>query len=151
LEGVEMQETPHNCLLVCATKIVGTSPDLLRVQGVGNRRNNQYLWIKKIHFIGRSLMNTISYRRIREFAAKHPEAESSLSAWYKIAKKAKWQNLAKVKEDYPHADLVGGFTVFNISGNKYRLIAKIDYQSQLILIKYIFTHAEYSKDKWKKN
>ena len=94
-------------------------------------------------------MNTISYRKIREFVALHPNSESSLSSWYKIAKKAIWKNIVEVRKDYPHADLVEGYVVFNIAGNNYRLIAEIHYQSQLVLIRYILTHSEYDKNKWK--
>lgn len=94
-------------------------------------------------------MNTISYRKIREFVTEHPNSESSLSAWYKIAKKAKWQNIVELRKDYPHADLVGGFVVFNISGNNFRLITQIHFESQLVLIRHILTHADYDKDKWK--
>lgn len=95
-------------------------------------------------------MNTVSYRKIREFIRLHPNAESSLSSWYKIAKKARRQNIVDVRQDYPHADQVGRFVVFNIAGNNYRLIAEIHFESQLILIRHILTHAEYDKDKWKK-
>lgn len=94
-------------------------------------------------------MNTISYRKIREFTALHPNSESSLSSWYKIAKKATWQNIVEVRENYPHADLVGHFTVLNIAGNNYRLIAEIHFDSQLILIRHILTHREYDRGKWK--
>ena len=95
-------------------------------------------------------MNTISYRKIREFVRLHPSAESALSSWYKIARKTKWQNIVEVRQDYPHADLVGRFVVFNIAGNNYRLIAEIHYESQLTLIRHILTHADYNKDRWKK-
>ena len=94
-------------------------------------------------------MNTISYRKIREFVALHPNSESSLSSWYKIAKKAIWKNIVEVRKDYPHADLVEGYVVFNIAGNNYRLIAEIHYQSHLVLIKDILTHSKYDKNKWK--
>ena len=94
-------------------------------------------------------MNTISYRTIREFILLHPNSESSLSSWFKIAKKAKWQNLAELKKDYPHADLVGRYIVFNIAGNHYRLIAEIHFESQLILIRHVLTHAQYDREKWK--
>ncbi|MBA3601049.1 MAG: type II toxin-antitoxin system HigB family toxin [Acidobacteria bacterium] len=94
-------------------------------------------------------MNTISYRKIREFIALHPNSESSLSSWYKIAKKAKWQSIIEIRQDYPHADLVERFVVFNIAGNNYRLIAEIHYESQLVLIRHILTHADYDKDRWK--
>jgi mRNA interferase HigB len=94
-------------------------------------------------------MNTISYRRIREFIFLHPDAESPLNAWYKIAKKASWKNLVEVRIDYPHADLVGGFIVFNIAGNKFRPISEIHFEANLLLIRHVLTHAEYDKDKWK--
>jgi mRNA interferase HigB len=94
-------------------------------------------------------MNTISRRKIREFVALHPNSESSLTSWYKIATKATWQNIVEVRNDYPHADVVGRLVVFNIAGNNVRLIAEIRYQSQSILIKHILTHTEYDKDRWK--
>jgi mRNA interferase HigB len=94
-------------------------------------------------------VNTISRRKIREFVALHPNSESSLTSWYKIATKATWQNIAEVRQNYPHADVVGRLVVFNIAGNNVRLIAEIRYQSQSVLIKHILTHAEYDKDRWK--
>jgi mRNA interferase HigB len=60
-----------------------------------------------------------------------------------------WQNLAELKQTFPSADLVKKFTVFNIGGNKYRLIVYIDYECQIIFIRHILTHAEYDKDDWK--
>ncbi len=94
-------------------------------------------------------MNTISFRKIRELATLHPNSESSLSSWYKIARKSKCQNIVEVRQDYPHADLVGRFVVFNIAGNNFRLIAEIHFESQLVLIRHIVTHREYDKGKWK--
>jgi len=96
------------------------------------------------------LMNTISFKKIRGFLKDHPAAETSLSAWYKVARKASWQNIVDVRKNYPHADIVGRYVVFNISGNDYRLIAEIHFESQLILIRQILTHSEYDKGKWKK-
>jgi len=95
-------------------------------------------------------MNVISYRRIREFIEKHPDADASLNAWYKTARRANWQNLAEVQLRYLHADLVGRYTVFNMGHNKYRLITRIVYRSQTIFIIAVLTHEEYDKDKWKK-
>lgn len=95
-------------------------------------------------------MNTISYKKVREFVQRYPESESPLHAWYKIAKKASWKNIVEVRNDYPHADIVGRYVVFNVAGNNYRLIAEIHFESQLLLIRHILTHREYDKDKWKK-
>ena len=94
-------------------------------------------------------MNVISLKRILGFSSSHRDADASLRAWYKTAKKAHWRNLAELKQTYPSADLVGRYTVFNISGNKYRLIARIVYRSQTLFIVAIMTHEEYDLGKWK--
>lgn len=96
-------------------------------------------------------MNIISYSAIRNFIRKHSESKAGLNTWYKVASKAIWKNLAEVKSVYPHADLYECCTIFNISGNKYRLVVKIEYEAQVVFIKHIMTHAEYDKDKWKKD
>lgn len=94
-------------------------------------------------------MHVISLRRIKEFYSVHRDAESSLVAWYKTAKKAIWQNLTEVKQVYLSADPVGRYTVFNIRGNKYRLIARISYRSRTLFVVAVMTHEEYSLGKWK--
>jgi mRNA interferase HigB len=94
-------------------------------------------------------MHVISFRRIRQFFSTHRDAESSLTAWYKTTKKANWRNFAELKQFYPSADLVGRHTVFNIKGNKYRLIARIVYRSQTLFVVAIMTHEEYDLGKWK--
>ena len=66
-----------------------------------------------------------------------------------MALEAEWKYLADVRLIYPSADPVGNFTVFNIKGNNYRLITSIIYSAQRIYIKYVLTHAQYDKDKWK--
>lgn len=94
-------------------------------------------------------MHVISYRRLREYAQKHSDCRESLDNWYKIASKADWSTLVEVQSVFPTAEAVANFTLFNIKGNKYRLIVSLDYESQLIYIKYILTHAEYDKESWK--
>jgi mRNA interferase HigB len=94
-------------------------------------------------------MHIISYRRLREYIRVHVDCRDALDNWFKIASKAKWSNLVEVQTVFPTAESVGNFTVFNIKGNKYRLIVSIDYRQQLIYIKYILTHSEYDKEKWK--
>jgi mRNA interferase HigB len=82
-------------------------------------------------------------------AEKHPEALLPLKTWYRIVRSEAWKNLEEVKEIYRDAEAVGNLTVFNIKGNKYRLIVSINYEKQRIYYKYFLTHAEYDKDKWK--
>ncbi|NJM19571.1 MAG: type II toxin-antitoxin system HigB family toxin [Richelia sp. SL_2_1] len=94
-------------------------------------------------------MHVISRRKLREYSQKHGDCEQALDDWYKIASKANWENLIEVQTAYPQAEAVSNFTVFNIKGNKYRLIVSINYEKQVIYIKYVLTHAEYDKDKWK--
>ena len=94
-------------------------------------------------------MNVISFGRIREFTSTHRDAVSSLKAWYTTVKKSHWHHLAELKQVYPAADVVGRYTVFNIKGNKYRLVSRIVYRSQTVFIVSIMTHEEYDLGKWK--
>lgn len=94
-------------------------------------------------------LHVISRKTLREFWQKHPQAKAPLEQWYKVAKRAKWKNLAEVKLSFPYADLVGECTVFNIKGNDYRLITKIVYRVQRIYIRFVLTHSEYDTEVWK--
>jgi mRNA interferase HigB len=96
-------------------------------------------------------MHIMSRKKLLPFSQKHPNAFTPLDTWYRIAKAAKWQHLEQVKQSFPKAEAVGNFTVFNIKGNSYRLIVSIDYEAQIIYVKYVLTHAEYDKDEWKHN
>ena len=66
-----------------------------------------------------------------------------------VVRKANWKNPAELKQVYRNADLVGRRTVFNIAGNKYRLMVRVNYQSQRVFVLYLLTHAEYDKGAWK--
>lgn len=96
-------------------------------------------------------MHIVSRRRLREFWQIEREAETSLDNWYRTAKRARWKNIAEVREIYPHADLVGECVVFNVGGNKYRLIVKLEFLKQTVYIKFVLTHKEYDKEDWKRN
>jgi mRNA interferase HigB len=87
---------------------------------------------------------------LKEAAAKHLGLETALETWFRIAKQAEWHSLADVRKTYPHADAVEGYTVFNIKGNHFRLIAKVEYRWQKVFIKSVLTHQEYSAGDWKK-
>lgn len=95
-------------------------------------------------------MHVISRKRLKEAAVRHPELETALDAWFRIAQKASWQNLMDVRNTFANADAVDKWTVFNIKGNKYRLIAEINYRYQRLYIRHVLTHAEYDQEKWKK-
>lgn len=99
-------------------------------------------------------MRVISLKALREFWKRHPEAERPLRLWYKTALAADWTSLQALRKTYPHADGVENensetLTVFNIGGNKFRLIARIRFDYQLVNIRAVLTHAEYDSGKWK--
>ena len=94
-------------------------------------------------------MHVFSRKALKEAAARHADLEVPLNTWYGIAKKAQWKSLTDVRQTYSHADLVGEYTVFNIKGNEYRLIVKIEYKFGLIFIHKVLTHEEYNKGRWK--
>ncbi len=96
-------------------------------------------------------MHIISTSKLKKFWEKHPSSQTSLQAWCKVTQTTEWQNLIEVKEAFSSADQVGNFIVFNIGGNKYRLITFIDYKCKKIFIRNILTHAEYDEDVWKKD
>jgi mRNA interferase HigB len=94
-------------------------------------------------------VRVISKAAITEFAGIHKDSLEPLMHWYLVAKRARWQSLVNVREDFRHADAVDLFTVFNIGGNKYRLVTVIKYRWQVIYVRHVLTHAEYSKERWK--
>ncbi|HEY1757349.1 MAG TPA: type II toxin-antitoxin system HigB family toxin [Bryobacteraceae bacterium] len=95
-------------------------------------------------------MRVISKPAILRFSEKHPDALVPLLNWYRISRRAAWSSLADVRNDFGHADIVGRRTVFNIHGNDYRLIARVNYKTKRLFILCILTHSEYSKGDWKR-
>ncbi len=69
--------------------------------------------------------------------------------WIQTTEKAVWNDIQDVRKDFPHADMVGNCKIFNIGGNNYRLITKINFLRKIVYIRNILTHAEYDKNKWK--
>lgn len=94
-------------------------------------------------------MHLISAGKLKEASASYPDVEEVIKSFYKKVEKSTWHNLIEVQQDYRDAEAVGEFTVFNIKGNKYRLILDINYTDQLVYFKYFLTHAEYDKEQWK--
>jgi mRNA interferase HigB len=93
-------------------------------------------------------VRVLSRKAIREFTQAHADAVEPLAHWYLVSRRALWSSLADVRRDFRHADIVGKYTVFNIAGNKFRLIATIKYKWQVVYIRQILTHAEYDKGAW---
>ncbi len=93
-------------------------------------------------------MRIIAFRTLREFfeKKKYSDSEISLRAWYHDAKVAEWTNSNDLKQQYKNASIVGdGRVVFNIKGNDYRLVVAIDYEFQVIYIRFVGTHDQYDK------
>ena len=94
-------------------------------------------------------MRVISRKAVREFGRLHPDCVPTLSNWLQTTRKARWQSFAELRADFGSSDQVGRRTVFNIGGNKYRLIARVNYRNQRVFILFIMKHAEYAKGEWK--
>ena len=94
-------------------------------------------------------MRIIKRAALEQFWGRHPDAKTSLESWFAVVRAAHWQTPAEMKRTYPHADMVGRRTVFNIAGNKFRLIARVNYQAQIVFVLYLLTHAEYDRGAWK--
>lgn len=94
-------------------------------------------------------MRIISRKALTRFARKYKAAAEPLDNWYRRAKKAEWKDSAEMKLDYPSADRVGTCWVFNIGGNKYRLITRIFFRSKRLYIRFVLTHKEYDAGGWK--
>ena len=89
-------------------------------------------------------MRVIAKKALREFWQRHPDAERPLLAWYREAEAADWGTPAEVKARYRSASIVGSDrVVFNIKGNDYRLVVRINYPYRTVLVRFVGTHAEY--------
>lgn len=94
-------------------------------------------------------MRIITRKRLNDFAEKYPDAKSALQHWYEAAKRKNFKSFAELRESFSSADQVGKLTVFNIGGNKVRLVAAIHYNRRMIFIRAVLTHPEYDEGKWK--
>ncbi|MFC2110908.1 type II toxin-antitoxin system HigB family toxin [Bacteroidota bacterium] len=91
-------------------------------------------------------MRVIAKKILREFWDKYTDSEQQLKAWYKEASNAQWNSPNEIKKEYAKASILGdNRVVFDICGNKYRLIVKINYERKWVFIRFIGTHKEYDK------
>jgi mRNA interferase HigB len=96
----------------------------------------------------------IKPKRVKAWAGEYPDAAGSLWVWLEIATRADWASIDDVRQQYPHADGVKvrsgeTVTVFNIGGNKYRLVVAIKYPWRTVYVLRFLTHAQYGKGRWK--
>jgi len=93
-------------------------------------------------------MRIVSRKAIREATARHSEWGASLNAWFKVASHADWESFADVRNSWRRSDIVGRFVVFDISHNRCRLIATINYKWKMVYIRQVLSHAEYDEKEW---
>jgi mRNA interferase HigB len=101
-------------------------------------------------------LRIIAEKTLRACGDRYPDCRQQLKAWVLIVRRASWGSIIDVRAVFPAADAVkvgtGRIaTIFNVCGNKYRLITAIHYNTGLIFILRFLTHSEYSKDAWKEN
>jgi mRNA interferase HigB len=95
-------------------------------------------------------MHIITRKRLIEFTKKHPDCSNALEAWYRIVRRTDFKSFIDLRQTFPSADIVDNLTVFNIGGNKIRLIAAIHYNTHRIYIRHILSHKEYDRGSWRK-
>ena len=94
-------------------------------------------------------MRVISNRRLLEFARQHPDALGPLQTWRKLVESSDFQGFNDLKRTFNAVDIVSDKVIFDIRGNRYRLIAGISFIQQICFIKCVLTHADYDKGTWK--
>jgi len=95
-------------------------------------------------------MHVIAKPALVAFWTAHPPAREPLEAWHRIMRAQDFRNFSELQKTFASADYVEGCTVFDIGGNKYRLIAVIHYNRQKVYIRAVLTHKEYDRDAWKR-
>ena len=95
-------------------------------------------------------MHIISRKALREFAQRHPDSKTALDSWFHLVRTNQFESFNALRQVFPSADKVGDLIVFDIGGNKYRLITAIHFNRQKVYVRHILTHPEYDKGRWKK-
>ena len=91
-------------------------------------------------------MRVISKKILRECWEKHSDSEEQLTSWFRETSNANWKSPGETKKEYPSASFLGdNRVVFNIKGNRYRLIVRINYDHQMIWVRFVGTHAQYDR------
>lgn len=94
-------------------------------------------------------MHVIAKKRVQEAQLLFPESKSSLDGWYQVISKNNFKSFAELKKFFSSVDKVGSLYVFDVGGNKIRLIASIHFNRQRIYIRHILNHKDYDKGQWK--
>jgi mRNA interferase HigB len=94
-------------------------------------------------------MHVISRRALRQFWERHPDSEGALARWFKIVERSDFNDFESLGATFPTADRVGNFIVFNIGGNKYRLVTVIHFNRRTVYVRHVLPHNEYDRGAWK--
>jgi mRNA interferase HigB len=95
-------------------------------------------------------MHVISRKALRVFWQHHADSEQPLRRWHRIMSTTDFANFGELRETFPSADVVDDLTVFNVGGNKYRVIASIHFNRRKVYVRHVLTHADYDQGSWKK-
>ena len=95
-------------------------------------------------------MHVISRKALREFWIRHPDSETALVRWFKVMEQTEFGTFEELHATFPTADQVADWIVFNIGGNKYRLITSIHFNRGKVYVRHILTHEQYSREGWKR-
>lgn len=94
-------------------------------------------------------MHVISKKKLKDFWEQHPESRKPLEVWFKIVRSSRYRSFHELRTAFPKADKVGDHVVFDIGGNKYRLITVIHFNRFKVYVRHVLTHEEYDKGGWK--
>ncbi len=98
-------------------------------------------------------MRVIGLPSLESFWQSHPKAKKPLEKWIQVVEEAKWNNWSQLKSTFRTADLVPvgakKFVVFNVGGNKYRIVTIVNFKGQVVIVEVALTHSQYDKGKWK--
>ena len=94
-------------------------------------------------------MHVISRRKLKDFWERHPESRKPLEVWFKIVRSSRYHTFQELRMTFPKADKVGDTVVFDIGGNKYRLIAVIHFNRFKVYVRHVLSHAAYDKGVWR--
>lgn len=98
-------------------------------------------------------MRIITERKLRKFwqdemGAEASRREKAMREWINIVRRADWANFSRLKQTFNSADAYKNCVIFDVGGNKYRIIGKVGYQKHLVFIRFVLTHSEYDEKKW---
>jgi len=94
-------------------------------------------------------MRIISEKPIKEFWEKHPISESSFKKWIQSVREADWDDFSDIRRTFNHADIFKSCVIFDVGGNKFRIIAKVKFEWKVVYIRAVLTHLEYDQEKWR--